>query len=115
MKCGYTLPYKQSRADHVWLPFVVLNDACSGSKTLTCCQCPFESTFDLRAEDVLVFNLRRRTEQASFAAEEDCFNLDAGLRKHASFPAFVYQHVKNRHGIVHMVRSVRVRRVNTGS
>ena len=50
---------------------------------------------------------RRRAEQASFAAEEDFFNLDAGLRRHVSFPAFAYQHVKNRHGVMHMVRSVR--------
>eukprot|EP00904_Undaria_pinnatifida_P001234 jgi/Undpi1/11110/HiC_scaffold_30.g13408.m1 len=48
----------------------------------------------------------RRAEQASFAAEEDFFNLDAGLRRHVSFPAFAYQHVKNRHGVMHMVRSV---------
>ncbi|CAM9116572.1 unnamed protein product, partial [Laminaria digitata] len=48
----------------------------------------------------------REQNRASFAAEEDCFNIDAGLRKYAPFPAFAYQHVKNRHGIMHMVRSV---------
>lgn len=81
-----------------------------GVETLnTLSKCLFDPTFDSRAENVHVFDLRRRAEQASFAAEEDCFNIDAGLRKHASFPAFAYQHVKNRHGIMHMVRSVRLR------
>ncbi|CAM9271311.1 unnamed protein product [Discosporangium mesarthrocarpum] len=51
-----------------------------------------------------IFDARRRAEQASYAAEEDEFNLDAGLRKPPSFPAFVYMHLKKRHGLQHLVR-----------
>lgn len=49
---------------------------------------------------------RRRAEQASVNAEEDYLNLDSGSRKDLPFPAFVYRHFKNRHGIKHMVRLV---------
>lgn len=52
---------------------------------------------------------RRRAVQASFAAEEDYFNLDAGTRAQSSFPAFTYKHLKNRHGVKRVVRTVRDR------
>lgn len=51
---------------------------------------------------------RRRADEASFAAEEDHFNLDGRMRRHTSFPTFAYNHLKNKHGVKHVVRSVRV-------